>query len=202
MAGIQLGLIGSFAAAAPAGAFESIATVTAAGGETSISFSSIPATYKSLQIRATYRDTDDTQTRGGIGLGIRVNNDDQGNYAKHYLRSLNSTSQLVQAGGTATSAFRTMWNLVHGGMYSGGSNTSNYGVSIIDFIDYDSTSKNKTMRAFTGEDNNVATSSFTGVGLESGLWTNTAAITDLTFYPGAVAFASGSTFSLYGIKGA
>jgi len=56
MAGIQLGLIGSYVPAV-SGSFESIATSTPSGGTTSITFSSIPQTFKSLQVRSIVRDT-------------------------------------------------------------------------------------------------------------------------------------------------
>jgi hypothetical protein len=76
-----------------------------------------------------------------------------------------------------------------------------FGVSIIDIHDYASTTRNKTFRFLTGNDRNGA-----GIlALFSGLWMSTSAITSLTFVPnnigGAQTFISGTTFSLYGIKG-
>ena len=51
-------LLGNGAAAGGGTSYESIATVTVgAGGSSSISFTSIPSTYKHLQIRAITRDT-------------------------------------------------------------------------------------------------------------------------------------------------
>ena len=70
-------------------------------------------------------------------------------------------------------------------------------MSIIDIIDYASTTKNKTVRAFFGLDLNGSGS----VTLGSGLWMNTNAITDININAAADPMAAGSTFALYGIKG-
>jgi hypothetical protein len=78
---------------------------------------------------------------------------------------------------------------------------SDYGVSaIMDVHDYASTTKNKTMRSFGGSDG--ADYFVTGtVGLLSGLWMNTNAITSITIALGAGNYSTNSKFSLYGIKG-
>jgi len=80
---------------------------------------------------------------------------------------------------------------------SGSSNTTTYGVMILDIIDYTSTSKYKTLRMVSGGDVNG-----TGgvVSLDSALWLSTSAITSLTIKADYTAFASGTTFALYGIK--
>ena len=53
--------------------FESIATYTATGGETSFTFSSIPQTYKSLQIRWMYRDAGNGTVAGTCSLAVNMN---------------------------------------------------------------------------------------------------------------------------------
>ena len=187
MAGIALGLIGSYKPAA-AGAFESIATITASGGETSLGFTSIPGTYTSLQVRGIARDTD-AGTGWNYG-GMRVNNDTGSTYANHYLRG---TGTAAQAAGFATTTTGNGILAIGNGATAG-----IFGAAIFDFHDYASTSRYKTIRGFIGGDSNGAGLIY----LISNLWRSTSAITSIQILPGATAFAAGSTFALYGIKGA
>jgi len=175
-----------------ASAFESIATVTAAGGETSLTFSSIAATYKHLQIRGLYRDTTTTSPQAAP-LYLRCNTDGATFYASHNLNGVNSA---VTAAGSATQSWM---QVPYAGV--GAWNTAGmYGVSIIDILDYSSTTKYKTIRSFVGSDTNAATTG-AGVSLSSGLLMNTAAFDQVIIFAGNTAFAAGSTFALYGIKG-
>ena len=172
--------------------YESIATATAAGGETSLSFTSIPSTVKSLQIRAIARDTY-TSYQSAYDVGIQLNNDTATNYAYHQL--LGNGSAALAAG--AITSDRMYWNSLSSS--SNASNTTSYGAGYCDIIDYASTTKNKTIRAMSGFDFNTASTAYR-VQLSSGLWINTAAITSIKLLPGVTAFAAGSTFALYGIK--
>jgi hypothetical protein len=163
-------------------AFESIATVTATGGETSLNFTSIPGTYKSLQIRGWLKSS------GGGGGNMRYNSDSSSNYALH---SLGSNGSSVFASGSASQPY----------MFIIDTSDSTYNsVTVVDIIDYASTTKNKTMRAWYGYDkNNTGGSTY----LYSGLWMSTSAITSIQLGTGNFSgtFAAGSTFALYGIKG-
>ena len=164
-----------------ASSYESIATLTGNGSSTSLTFSSIPSTYKHLQIRALGRNS------SGY---IRFNSDTAANYARHYLRG----------NGTASSALgAASQNEMYGFEFTDNTDTANiYGVGLIDILDYASTSKNKTLRALTGADKNGSGSIY----LYSGLWLSTSAITSITIYSPANAPTTDSTFALYGIKGA
>ena len=169
--------------------FESIATVTLGSSSSTISFSSIPSTYKSLQIRGISRDT---YTGAGVDVEyyIRPNGDATNAYAIHYLYGNGSTAA---AAGAANS---TGGGIVWGS--AGGVNAANiFGASIVDIVDYASTSKNKTIRALGGTDANGSGQ----IALSSALWINTSAISSITLAAGTTAFAAGSTFALYGIKG-
>ena len=181
---------GTGAAPAAATSFESIATLTAAGGETSLSFTSIAGTYKHLQIRGIYRDTQ--ATTNPRNLLMQFNSDTATNYVYHRLEGTGATA-------TASGAITQSACLISvAGM--GDSATANiYGVSIIDILDYASTTKNKTMKAFAGGQNNTTNSQ---LGLSSSLWLSTSAITSIQLKPGNTAFKAGTTFALYGIKGA
>lgn len=173
-----------------AGAYESIATVNGTGSASSVTFSSIPSTYKHLQVRWLWRSTAAATTSAA---GVRLNGDSGGNYATH--RLLGDGSGVSAQGSTAQT-------------YAGGplsiasdSATANcFTVGILDIEDYTSTTKNKTMRFSFGHDFNGSGVVF----LSSSLWLNTNAVTSLTLLMADSArnISSTSVFSLYGIKGA
>lgn len=174
------------------GAFESIASVTGSGQST-ITFSSIPSTYKHLQIRTVTRGAD---TGAGIsGMRATFNSDTSSNYTFHALRATNGT---VSAIGFATGTYS--FAFIDAVAPGNDELADTYGVSIIDIHDYADTTKNKTVRYFGGLNLNSTTDR---IRLASVLWTNTAAISSISFDLSAGwNFKSGSTISLYGIKGA
>jgi len=189
MFGVSLGIMDG-AGGAAGGSFESIATFTASGGETSTTFSSIASTYKHLQIRGIYRDT----TTGGFSkqLGLRFNGDTGSSYPYHALVGDGNTVYTI--GNSAQTQLYTAFSGTDSSM------TANcFGASIIDIIDYASTTKNKTMRHFGGVEDNV-NSTNRRLGISSGFWISTSVVTSITLIP-ASAFAAGSIYSLYGIKG-
>jgi len=176
------------------GSYESIATVTASGGETSLVLNSIPSTYVAIQIRGMYKDTSTTDYGFGVNLLGRANSITSG-YTKHNLYGNGSAA--VASGGTGEGYVN------FGGCYmsSGGSYTSMFSTLIIDIHNYASTTQNKTIRYITGNDANQASTNRV-ISLGSNLIQSTAAISSFTFYPADSGFAAGSTFALYGIKGA
>ena len=169
--------------------FESIATATGTGSSTSITFSSIPATYQHLQIREMARGATTTSASGRITF----NSDTGSNYVWH---------QLTGTGAAVSAAAQISQTSMVGGIYPGASFSSNMmGVSIIDIHDYSSTTKNTTIRVFTGNDVNNATDC--RIIMRSGLYINTAAISSITITNGdGINYTTTSTFALYGIKGA
>jgi hypothetical protein len=180
-----LGIIASSRLVAAATSYESIATVTVGGaGASSITFSSIPATYTHLQIRVLAQNS----VSGDYDWSLRFNSDTGANYTKH---------QLYGDGTTAYATGSASQNQIPGGfMY-----LTSWSPAVVDILDYTSTSKNKTVRLLTGSDNNGG--GFAG--LRSGVWFATpAAITSITIIPtsGGSGFLTNSSFALYGIKGA
>ena len=167
-------------------AYESIATTTVgSGGTTTIDFSSIPSTFTHLQLRALIRSNGiaDNST-------MRFNADTGNNYASHYLVGDGSSAS---AGASASRS-----NMYLDILASNGSGAY-FSAVVVDILDYKSTSKNKTIRALAGQDLNGSGT----VWLASGLWTNTAAVNQITIKTnGAGGFAQYSSFALYGIKGA
>jgi hypothetical protein len=182
-------LINPFTFAVAGGDFESIATVTVgSGGASSIEFTSIPSTYQHLQVRLVARSTNsanDLDTNVRIGTGSI---DTGSNYANHLLYGTGST-----AAATGYTSASTMWL----GMQPGATATASvFGATILDLLDYANTSKNTTLRGFSGFDRNGA-----GFALAtSGLWINTAAVDQIRLYPSAGNFAQHSTAALYGVK--
>jgi len=174
------------------GSFYSIATVTAAGGEAFLTFTSIPSTYKSLQIRGIARDGFTSSLIDG-GLYIKINGDTGANYSYHWLYG-NGTS--VSANGVASNA--TPY-IPMGDITSGLSNTNIYAASNWDIIDYSSTTKYKTVRTISGSNAN-GTGSGLGIAMSSVLWQSTSAINSVGIGAGQTTFAAGSTFALYGIN--
>jgi hypothetical protein len=172
-------------------AFDSIATVTS--GSSSITFSSIPQTYKSLQIRVFARSTD-----SGSGGADRLNMTFSGSssYVHSYLRG-NGTAVSGDATTSTTSA------LIFGCMAGGGTTAGVFGSSIIDIPEYASTSKNKTIKYFSGAQDSASAAGFSEINMGSGLSMSTTAVTSITFTIGSNAartLASGSVIALYGIK--
>lgn len=164
-------------------AFESIATSSPTSGST-ITFSSIPSTYKHLQLRMKIH----TSTTGDT-IYVRLNGDTSANYTRHYLQG-NGTS--------ATAVGNTGRTYMQVGGFSTTTSDTTYAYSVIsDLIDYADTTKNKTLRTFSGIDKN-------GTGdmiLASNLWLSTSAVNSITVAIDTNTFASGTSIALYGIKG-
>lgn len=175
---------------APAGAYESIATVTLSSTATTVTFSSIPQTYQHLQLRAINR----TDAAGaGSWQSMRFNGSTS-SYNNHTLKG---------DGSSASAGYENLGDRINFGETAGnGAASGVFGVQIIDILDYTSTSKTKTTRALEGYDNNGSGAIF----LRSGLWYATpAAITSITVGPqnfSGVAYLANTQFALYGIKGA
>lgn len=168
-------------------AFESIASTTLGSDTATVSFSSIPSTYQHLQIRYIARGTRvDTDVR----VEMEVNADSSSVYTSHYLWG---------DGASAAAAGYTAQTYVDCRSMTGASQTADrFGVSIIDLHDYASTSKFKTFRGTSAWDANGSGQIF----LWSALWRSTSAVSNLLIRPQTDSFKAGSTFALYGIKGA
>jgi hypothetical protein len=162
--------------------FVSIATFTGNGTSSTYTFSSIPQTYVALQLRILANDA------AAATLQFRLNGDSGGNYTNHALKGDGSAASAT--GVTAN----TQGDLADYAGYT----TDTFAAVIVDIHDYASTTKNKTVRTFSGADLNG--SGF--VNLRSSLYSSTTAITSLTIRNAASAtYVTGSVFSLYGIKG-
>jgi len=167
-------------------AFESIATATGTSSSGTITFSSIPSTFKHLQIRALIRTDEAGATETNCYL--QVNGVTSSSYAYHWLRG-NGTA--AAAAGAATQTITFPANAT-----GASAAASTMGVFIADILDYGSTTKNKTFRYFSGYDLNGSGE----VRVASGLFNLTNAITSIELKTSAGNWTTASSFALYGIK--
>lgn len=174
---------------AAGGDFESIATVTVgSGGATSATFSNIPATYQHLQIRAIGQRASSV---GGSYVGLRFNADSGSNYTRHQLDG-NGSSAAARAG-TSQSRANGLATTRH---LPSNTTAQIFGAVVIDILDYASSTKNTTVRCLGGWDANGSGE----IILNSSLWIDTDAITDIEVESGGDTWSQHTTFALYGIK--
>ena len=171
--------------AASTNSYESIATVSLTGTQTTITFSSIPSTYKHLQVRFIARST---RVSAGDYMNMRLNSDSGTNYSKHDINGDGSG-----AGSTAQS---TVAQIEFNRIAAANATSGVFGVGVIDLLEYANTNINKTARALIGYDNNGSGQ----IHFNSGNWRSTAAVTSISFTCNND-FAANSHFALYGIKG-
>ena len=180
------GFVGVPPAAAPT-SYESIATTTVGVlGSSNISFTSIPSTYKHLQLRITGRSLSTATTQ----ISLRYNSDTGSNYSEHQVRGDGSSASAY--GGASVSAVQT------GGLPGLNSLSNTFGSLVIDILDYNNTNKNKTTRILNGWDLNGSGA----VGLYSAGWYSTSAISQIDAFVSGYNFVQYTQIALYGIKGA
>ena len=188
---LLLGVLQAQAAGAgPAGAgsFDLLETQVLASSASSVTFSSLAATYgadyQHLQLRLTTR-TDRVNPIDNMRLNF--NGDTGSNYRHHWL---------LGDGGSVTSSTIASTNIE---LYRSAAATATsgiFGANVVDILDPFSSNKNTVIRNFAG-----ITTAANEVRLQSGLWVNTAALTTITISSGWN-FVTGSRFSLYGWKAA
>ena len=181
--GIWASQISGHLYAGPEGAYDALATITVpSGGVASIDFVGIPTGYKHLQLRGISFAANTNQ-----GYFLQMNGDTAANYNSHYVYGDGSSAA---AGANAT------WGGIDFAFTS--PSTSYATAFVVDILDYASVTKNKTVRALQGSDANGSGY----IGLNSGLWRNTSAITSLTVKEllGGGNINQYSQFALYGVK--
>jgi hypothetical protein len=169
---------------APGNSYDSIATATGTGSSGVITFTSIPSTYRHLQIRGFTKSTG-----GGSNWKVQFNSDTGSNYSNHYLESNGSS---VSAGGEIN---QTGMNFYAATATSTASNV--YAAMVMDILDYTSTNKAKTVKTLSGVDTNGGGNN----DFNSGLWYATpAAIATITITLNSGSFDTNSKIALYGVK--
>ena len=176
-----VGLINKVSAPVSTNSYESIATVTVgAGGSSLVTFSAISSGYSHLQLRIMNLGSSSAQD-----LRCRFNGDTGSNYNVHYMYG-NGSSAAAGSTGANSYTFAGLTSI----------STSAPEVSIVDILDYTNVNKNKVTRTLAGTDGNGSGYTF----LYSGLWLNTAAITQIDLSPNGGSFNQYSSFALYGVK--
>lgn len=158
--------------------YVSLATVTLGTSDASITFSSIPATYRDLVLVI------NGNTTGNADFGLRFNNDGNANYRFVYMGGSGSGSGVS---GTSLSETQVVLDAYFW-------RSSERSVAVAQIMDYSATDKHKTVLSR----NNVAGG---GVDAFANRWANTAAIhtIEARVSTGGQSFAAGTTLSLYGI---
>jgi hypothetical protein len=194
MLNVVSGLLSGGAAPAAATSYESISTVTLGSDQTTITFSSIASTWKHLQIR--YIAKANVGSNYAQSINMRFNSDTGSNYSRHFLGAYTGGYAATTAGGDATQNIINLFS----GVSSTNWNASTFGAGIIDILDYQNTNKYKTVRSLAGAESNDSSTLISTLGLSSGLWQSTSAVTSISLTSNGD-FKQYSSFALYGIKG-
>ena len=174
----------------PIDAYESIETVTLTGTQSTVSFTSIPTTFKHLQVRWIGRGS-----FNGLSAGQKVNfNSDTGNnYSGHLWRG-DGTTDFADQGSTIPAA-----NFLPR-IACATSQANIFGAFIMDILDYSNTNKYKTVTCIGGNDQSNTGEQDTRVA--SQVWRSNSAITSMVFQPtDGGGYVQYTKFALYGIKG-
>jgi hypothetical protein len=162
--------------------YEAIATVTVGGGgAATIDFTSIPATYTDLVVKISAR-------QGAENAFDLTFNGNASSYVT--LKIQGSGSSVTSGGGGTTAAIRVI------GIASSGSTANTFGNAEIYIPNY--ASSNYKSISYDGVNENNATEAY--MNLAAGLWSNTAAINQITITPRVANIVEHSTATLYGIK--
>jgi hypothetical protein len=168
--------------------YESIASYTVTGSATSnITFSSIPNTYRHLQVRGLVRTT---QNAIQNGCKMEFNGDTGSNYNWSQVYTSNGNTPVVEH-------FVNQSSLNLGELPSANATTSVFGFVIADIHDYTNTNKYTTYFETGGSDRNGSSQ----IGNCWGVWKNTSAVNSIKLFEPSSNWAVGSMFALYGIKG-
>ena len=161
------------------GDFESIASTIVGTATSTVTFSSIPQTYKHLQIRVSTRNT---AAAGDSFCLITLNG------VATYTHFLYGTGSSTGNGANPNSIFGPVgWGT------NNSWNSNNMSANVVDIVDYTNTNKYKTVRTLYGTDGN-------GVGIvgwNSGYAATTSAIDTIVLTSSGTNFAVNSTFALY-----
>jgi hypothetical protein len=158
----------------PTPTYTPLANITLGSSAATITFGSIPATYRDLIVVLT------PTTASQTDLFLRLNGDTGNNYYDQRMRGSGTAAVATVRGAQPRS-------LIAEGAQPG----NNISVHIINFLDYSQTNKHKTI---------LSRSNNAGLGVEAtaSRWASTAAMTSFQFSTGST-FNAGTTAALYGI---
>lgn len=167
--------------------YEPIATNTLTSGAASVTFSSISANYTDLVLVVNSANATNTTHE----IRIILNSDTGTNYSFTYLYGNGTTAGSGRQSNTAYGVL---------GYFTTPGTTSLAYLGIVNFMAYSNTTTNKT---FITRSNANPTTTYAGAETIVNLWRSTAAINSIKLeHNSGSNFATGSTFTLYGIKAA
>ena len=174
--------------------FESIATFTATGSANSVTFSSIPQTYKHLHIRALIRNNANV---GGDAAWIRINGDTSTSYPTWKWASYNQTATTYSVSSQAGYA--------RYGINTADSNSraNYYSPIVMDIPNYSQSSYQKTLNAYSSGVGPTSVANYFSQSMGAVTWPQTAAITSITLGVWTVDGANtmSGLIELFGVKG-
>jgi len=159
----------------PTPTYKALATVTLGSSASSVTFSSIPGTYRDLVIV-----TDTLASANGLILGFRFNGDTGSNYSRVWMLG----DGVNPGSGTTTNNFAPLANVW----------SSDRSITTTQIIDYSATDKHKPLLVRW---DTMRSGSF--VLRQANRWANTAAITSVTVLQDSGTISAGSRIDLYGI---
>jgi hypothetical protein len=159
----------------PTPTYTALATVTLGSSASSVTFSSIPATYRDLIVIC------DTVASGQSSIDGRLNGDTGNNY---------STVRMFGTGSSTGSDINAGSSIVN--RYLIGITNTSRTSQIIQIMDYSATDKHKTILTRNA-------STVNSVNAHAARYANTSVIDSLTINFSESSASSGSTFSLYGV---
>jgi hypothetical protein len=169
-----------------------LAQVVTAASQATVTFSSIPATYTSIKVIATGRDTNagvnDTNVR------LLFNGDTT---AADYMdtQQIGSSNGSTFSGSVAQTTAGCVIGFIPGTLTSANA----FGSLEVTIPYYAQTTFFKSAFGVVGEQWGQTSVGNTTVGTRWFSWLNTAAVNAMTFTAGGTAFTNGSIFTLYGI---
>ena len=156
-------------------------------GTGTVTFSSIPATYRDLMVIIRGRGT---TAATSVAALLTFNNDTGANYDKERLTASGGTT--VSAAGTAAST-----SIDLGGIAAANSTADVADAIRVEVFDYRGTTFQKAVHTHNSAKTGTAATNFTA-NVQSGWWRSTAAINRVDIVLNAGNFVSGSVVSLYG----
>ena len=157
--------------------YEPIATQTLGSSQATVTFSSIPSTYTDLILVATGKPT------SAATIYLRFNSDTASNYSYTQIEGYGSTTASNRVSSSTATTYG-VWRTT----------TTQY--SLLQIQNYSNTTTNKTLICRSYDNDNTGVSrTFVN------LWRNTAAINRIDLISDN-SYATGCTFTLYGIKAA
>lgn len=164
----------------PTSTYDLVASSVLSSSAASVTFSSLPSTYRDLVIVITAK-----QTAGTGQNQLRFNADSGSNYSNV---SMEATATATQSAYGQPNA----WWYIN---YNNGDLDADFQTSIVNIFDYAQTNKQKTGLS---RGNNIG--SGTSVGANAHRWASTSAITTILIQASGT-YAAGSSFYIYGIVG-